>query len=352
MQQQNPKEQELLTQDTSVNRWVETCLKTRNDQSIIQAMSGMHQIPAQRVADAVNQQFSDFIEIIGTRHIRVSLISIPISITSSAQLDERCFKVDEVTPYLQSFYNYGLIKQNNGGVIILNQMINHSIIENALLSDLYALSRAMFGCVKRGYFEMPNIPSITVDTDPKLGWIYVPDGYYSMRHLLVAVFWDDGQEPPPIMQGKGDIDGWQNALINRLLMGVFANIGYLEITALQPRRLFDSILNATISMVEKVVTTLAVESIEQAGDVEARLSVGADSGMPGRCQVKLDMYAAVDPEHLIASSAIRLSVMESMEIGAVLNHVQTTLVENGIAKAPVVYYTGPINDNVTQSILQ
>lgn len=337
-----PSNRQQGDEDLKLNSWVEDCLKQGDDNSIIQAICGMRKIQPQRVVDAVNDQFSDFTEMIGTRRIRVRLISVPIAFTSDEMLDEACFEIDEITPYLNAFYRHGLLEHKNGGVVMLRQLIDHTIIESVSLSDLYALSRAIFNCAKSGFFEAPSIESITKDTDPRAGWMYVPDGYYTMRHMLGVIFWDEDQLLPPIAVGKGDIEGWQNTMINHLTMGAFANQEHLEVNILPPGKLFDAVFNATVSMVEKVALTLAVEAKDQAGEVEAKLIVGCDPGMPGRSQIKLEMISRTQPQQLIASAAIRLSIMESMEVGAVLGRIEQILVEQKIEKAPVAYYSGSV----------
>ena len=190
--------------ENSIDGWVENCLRTRNDNAIIQAVSGMHKVGSQRVVDAINSQFSDFTEMVGHRRMRVRLISIPVSITSATQVAETAFSIDNITPYLQSFYQHGLIDRENGGIVLLNRLIDHIALESASLSDLYALSRAIFSSAKRGNDRSPNIGQFGAVSEDDASWLFVPDGYYTMRHMIGVVFWDESRTPPPIISGAGD----------------------------------------------------------------------------------------------------------------------------------------------------
>lgn len=331
----------------TIEGWVGNCLKAHNDKAVIQAMSGMGNIDSQKVVNAINSQFDDFIEEVGTRRFRVRLISVPVSVTSNERLDEESFTLKDVTPYLQSFYRHGLVERANGGIVFLNRLIDHSAIENTSLSDLYALSRAIFDCAKRGTGNnrQPYIGNFGEAAEAETSWLFIPEGYFTVRHLVGVIFWDETRDLPPFIEGAMDTTAWQRWIANSLMLDLSSQLGEsLQITILPPGKLFASILNATRSMMRKVANTLALEAKEQEGETVCRIFMGCDDDMPSRSQISFVISPVDNLQHIAASASVRLSIMESMEVAEVIRTIQDAMMDHEIAMMPTKYFQGSIPD--------
>ncbi len=326
--------------DASIHRWVEACLRMKNDEAINQAMSGMFKVDAKRIKEAITSQFSDFTEKVGPRQMRVRLISIPVAVKADAPMDENSFLIQDVAPYLQSFYRHGLITPSNGGVVLINKLLDHSILEGTSLSDLYLLSRAIFDCARKGKSGSPHIGKFGEAVDES-SWLSGPDGCHTMRHLLGVVFWDESKPEPPMLKNQGDIDAWQRSTLNTILMNLMTpeNVG-LEVSVMQPGCLFDSILLSTIVMIRRIVGIMAAETCIEVRNPVARISVGCDPGEPGRNHIRVEISPADNKESIFASATMQLSIMESTEITAVLSCITDRFREQGIHCQEPEYFLG------------
>lgn len=340
------------TDGATIEAWVENCLRSQNDDAIIQAISGMHKIETNRVADAVAQQFNDFVDRIGKREFHVRMISIPVSITADSQIDESVFRIRDVSRYLQTFYQHGLVNKDNGGIVLLNRLIDHTELENTPLSDLYALRQTIFDSAKQGKLRTPNLGRFGEGT-PDTSWLFIPNGFYTMRHLVGVVFWDGSRSTPPIIEGKGDVDNWMATTINAMLMDIVSQDGgEIEVSILPPAPLLDAIFAATMTMMGRVIGALTEESQSQVGDSAAKIILGCDQNMPGRNQVKVAMVSKENPDHITAAITVRLSIMESIQTAMVLQFLSETLLANGVEVMSNEYYSGAIPEEGSPSLLQ
>jgi len=308
-------------------------------------MSGMHKVETSRIADAVAGQFNDHIDQVGRRKFHVRMISIPVAITASEPMEESAFLIQNVGRYLHLFYKHGLIGKENGGVVLLNQLINHVALENAPLSELFALRQAIFESAKadqRGVTQLGRLGE-TVETEE---WLFVPEGYYTMRHLVGVVFWDAAKKAPPIVRGEGNFDDLQAMAVRTLLTDIVQQgAGEVEVSMLPPAALLDSILAATTAMLDKVVASLADEAKSQVGDLVARVTVGCEQTAPGRNQVRITMNPTGNHTHVAASVTVRLSIMESLHTGMVLEGIRKAIEQRGIVMLESEYFSGPIPED-------
>lgn len=315
-------------------------------------MSGMYKIESRHVADAINSHFTDFTDTVGRRRMRVRLISIPVSVKAMAPIAEGAFEIEDVTRYLQSFYHHGLINKMNGGIVLLNRLIDHSALEKTSISDLYALSRAIFDRAKTKRASSMYLGEFG-KAEEEASWLFVPDGYYTMRHMIGVVYWDEGRESPPMITGSADVDGWLRTTVNSLLMAIMPeDQGEIEINVLPPSTLFDSMLSATKEMVSRVVNMMAVEAREQVGSPAAKLTLGCDQNAPGRHQLRVELVSKLDADNVVASATIQLSIMESMETASVIECVREALGEEHVDILANEYFTGPIMESGGASTLQ
>lgn len=338
--------------EKTIQAWIEGCLKDRDDQAIIQALCGMRNVPSERMMNMVNSQFSDFVDEVKGNRIRVRLFSVPVAVTSSVPFEQEHFKISDVTPYLRSFYQHGLIDRKNGGIVMLNQLVDHSAIENAALSELYSLSRAIFSSAKGEMLSQSSIKGTVKSFADKPEWLLIPEGYFTMRHLVGVIFWNENRNEPPMVRQGDNTEGWQRAMVNALSLNAFINQDDLEVTVLPPDTMFNSVLNATLLMVRKVVNALAAEARDTVEKPAARLTIGCELDAPGRSQVRLLFIDENMVSHVVASAAIRLSIMESMEISRIIQDIQDAIAAHGINVGQINYLTGPITEEEVPATIQ
>lgn len=324
----------------NISMWVGQCLLNGQDGKIIQAISAADQSESRRVFDALAEHFSDRVFSMGKRKVKACLIAAPIAFLSPIQLDESAFVIENITPLLESFYTHRLLDRKGTGIVLLNRLIDHEALEQTPLSSLYELSASIFECAKSSSDVLVNAGDFGVGSDTS--WLPMPDGYYTMRHMLGVVFWDIKASPPPLLEHGNNYPDWQTHVANKLLLNALSPEGYsLQVTSVAPMRLFEATTTATFLMVEKAINALSKEAQEQVATVEADMTIGFDSGTPGRTEIRIAMFDSSRPNHNITTAAFRLSVMESMETGKIMDGVKDILLGQKIQLRKVCYANGP-----------
>lgn len=326
----------------NVSKWVEQCLLGHHDNAIINAISGMHHDESRRVFDALSSHFNDRTVNVGRRKMRVCLVAAPTAFLSPVQLDESMFSIQDITPFLESFYSHGLLNRDGAGIVLLNRLIDHEVLERTPLSTIYDLSSQILECAKSRSDTLVSAGDFGQGSETS--WLPMPDGYYTMRHMLGIVFWEEKKGPPPMLTlNAGDNVEWQRQVANKLLLNALTPEGYsLQVTSVAPMRFFDAVSAATYLMVEKAITTLAIEAREQTRNIQADMTVGYDIDAPGRSEIRIVMFDPAKPEHDITSAAFRLSVMESVETGQIMKGVEDILAQQDIYIRKIQYSNGSV----------